>query len=455
MIYNTESLLSESIQGLRGTCTVVGDKSISHRAIMLSSIAEGKTKIKGILKSTDIHSTINAMRALGVQISNLDNDDIEVVGVGMHGLKEPSKPLNLGNAGTGVRLLMGLTGSQKITATFTGDDSLSNRPMGRITEPLSKMGIQVRNDGNGLLPITITGRSSPLPISYISPVASAQIKSAILLAGLNARGVTSITEPVKSRDHTERMLEHFGVSVDKKTDPSGRYQVSLTGGASLQAKDIIVPRDPSSAAFLVVAALITEDSNISLPRIGMSPERIGLITTLQEMGGNIKISNYRKVGGEEVADIQVSSSHLKGIVVPADRAPSMIDEYPILSVAAATASGVTLMENIGELRHKEADRIALMANGLRLAGVQVNETETSMEIQGTKSTNGKSYIKGGFSISSKHDHRIAMSFLTLGFVSSDGIIVDGVSTIETSFPGFVELMNKHGSRITPVKNKST
>ena len=454
MIHNTDSLSSEVIQGLHGTCAVVGDKSISHRAVMLSSIAEGKTKIKGILKSTDVYSTINALSALGAQISILENDDIEVVGVGMHGLKEPSKPLDLGNAGTGVRLLMGLVGSQQITATFTGDESLSKRPMQRIIEPLSQMGIHVDDNGKGLLPVSITGRSSPLPINYISPVASAQIKSAILLAGLNARGITSITEPTKSRDHTERMLNHFGVSVTTKNNPNGGYRVSVKGGASLHAKDIIIPRDPSSAAFLIVAALITENSNISLPTIGISPERIGLITTLREMGGNIEISNYRKVGGEEVADIRVYSSHLKGIVVPAVRAPSMIDEYPILSVAAAAASGTTLMENIGELRHKEADRIALMAKGLRLAGIQVNETETSMEIQGTKTTHGKTHIKGGFRISSEHDHRIAMSFLTLGFLTSDRIIVDGTSTIETSFPNFVELMNKHGAKIFPVNNKA-
>ena len=449
MINDTDSFSSEAISGLQGTCVVVGDKSISHRSLILSSIAEGTTRISGMLKSTDVQSTLNAMCALGVRISILEDDVVEVIGVGMHGLQEPQKPLDLGNSGTGVRLLMGIVAGQKINATFTGDVSLSSRPMRRITEPLSRMGIQVSDRADGLLPVTMTGRSSPLPISYNSPVASAQIKSAILLAGLNARGITSVIEPTKSRDHTERMLRHFGVEVDTQSNLNGSYRASVTGGVTLQAKDIIVPRDPSSAAFLIVAGLITENSHLLLPTIGMSPERIGLITTLREMGGRIKISNEREIGGEQVADLVVSSSQLKGIAIPADRAPSMIDEYPILCIAAAMANGPTLMVNIGELRHKEADRIAIMAKGLRLAGVNVDETETTMRVYGTKTGNRNSYIKGGFSIHSEHDHRIAMSFLTLGFVSSDRIIVDGVSTIDTSFPGFVELMNKHGGKILP------
>ncbi len=449
---NTDSLSSEAISGLQGTGIVAGDKSISHRSLILSSIAEGTTRISGMLKSSDVQSTLNAICALGVRISILEDDIVEVIGVGMHGLQEPLKPLDLGNAGTGVRLLMGLVAGQKINATFIGDESLSSRPMRRITEPLSQMGIQVSDNGDGLLPVNITGRSSPLPISYISPVASAQIKSAILIAGLNSRGVTSIIEPAKSRDHTERMLKHFGVEVDTQTNLDGSYRASVRGGVTLQANDIIVPRDPSSAAFLIVAGLITENSQLLLPMIGMSPERIGLITTLREMGGRIKIRNEREVGGEQVADILVSSSQLKGIVIPADRAPSMIDEYPILCIAAAMATGSTLMANIGELRHKEADRIAIMTKGLRLAGVNVDETETTMRVYGTKTVTGNSCIKGGFNIYSEHDHRVAMSFLTLGFVSTDRIIVDGVSTIDTSFPGFVELMNKHGARISPVNN---
>ena len=450
MINHKNSLSSEAISGLQGTCSVVGDKSISHRSLMFSSIAEGTTRISGILQSTDVHSTLNALRELGVRISILEEDVVEVIGVGMHGLKRPTKPLDLGNSGTGVRLLMGLVAGQNIIATFTGDESLSSRPMRRITEPLSQMGVQVSDNSNGLLPITITGRSSPFPINYNSPVASAQIKSAILLAGLNARGVTSVIEPEKSRDHTERMLRHFGVEVKTQTNFDGSYVASIIGGVTLQANDIIVPRDPSSAAFLIVAGLITENSQLRLPTIGMSPERIGLIKTLREMGGRIEISNQREVGGEQVADIKVSSSQLKGIVIPSKRAPSMIDEYPILCIAASMAAGPTLMESIGELRHKEADRIDIMAKGLRLAGVNVDETESSMRVYGTGAANGGTKIKGGFNISSEHDHRIAMSFLTLGFVSNNRIIVDGVSTIETSFPGFVELMNKHGAKISPV-----
>ena len=280
-------------------------------------------------------------------------------------------------------------------------------------------------------------------------MASAQIKSAILIAGLNARGMTSVLEPTKSRDHTERMLGHYGISVFSKNDLDGNYKVGLMGGGKLKAKDFTVPSDPSSAAFLIVAALITKDSCISLPNIGINPQRIGLISTLQEMGANIKISNFKKVGGEEVADIYVSSSSLKGVTVPADRAPSMIDEYPILSIAAAMASGPTYMENIGELRHKETDRITVMAKGLRLAGVNVDETDTSMCVHGTIDKWGNSCINGGFQISSQDDHRIAMSFLILGLVSNDKIIVDGVSTIETSFPDFVRTINELGGRITP------
>tara|TARA_Y100000589_G_scaffold316153_1_gene340572 strand:- start:174 stop:1142 length:969 start_codon:yes stop_codon:yes gene_type:complete len=319
--------------------------------------------------------------------------------------------------------------------------------MRRITKPLSEMGVQIKDNGKGLLPITITGRSSPLPLEYNSPFASAQIKSAILLTGLNARGLTSVSEPSKSRDHTERLLSHFGVFVDAERDINGFYKASLMGGAKLKAKNITVPRDPSSAAFFIVAALITKNSFITMPNIGINPQRTGLLTTLQEMGGNIEITNLREIGGEEVADIKVSSSSLIGVDVPAERAPSMIDEYPILTIAAAMASGSTSMNNIGELRHKEADRIAVMTKGLRMAGVMVDETDTSMCVHGIGDKDGFSRIKGGFRISSEHDHRIAMSFLTLGLVSENKIIVDGVSTIETSFPDFVDTMNKHGACI--------
>ncbi len=442
-----ESLSSDAVFGLNGTCIISGDKSISHRALMLSSIAEGTTRIAGLLKSEDVLSTLKALRALGVNILIQGQDVVSVDGVGMHGLQTPNKILDLGNSGTGARLLMGLVGSQQITATFTGDVSLSKRPMRRITKPLSEMGIQIRDNGDGLLPITVSGRSSPLPLSYKSPVSSAQIKSAILIAGLNARGLTSVSEPTKSRDHTERMLGHFGASVNVKTDANGFYKASLMGSAKLKAKDVNIPGDPSSAAFLIVAALITKNSSISIPNIGINPQRTGLITTLLEMGGRIEITNVKEVSGEEVADIHVSSSSLKGVTVPSERVPSMIDEYPILTIAAAMASGSTSMDNIGELRHKETDRIAVMTKGLRLAGVNVDETNTGMCVHGTGDKNDFSHIRGGFRISSEHDHRIAMSFLILGLVSKNRIIVDGVSTIETSFPGFVETMNKHGAHI--------
>ena len=307
-----DSLSSEAISGVNGTCVVAGDKSISHRALMLSSMAEGTTKITGLLPSEDVYSTLNALRALGVNIEMQKQGVVRVNGVGMHGLQTPKRTLDLGNSGTGVRLLMGLISSQQITATFTGDESLSKRPMQRVTIPLSKMGILIKSNADGLLPITISGRSSPLPLSYNSPIASAQIKSAILIAGLNARGLTSVSEPRKSRDHTERLLGHFGASVDVMINADGFYRASLMGGVKLKAKDVTIPRDPSSAAFLIVAALITKNSQISLPNIGINPQRTGLITTLREMGGNIEITNLREVGGEEIADIHVSSSSLKG-----------------------------------------------------------------------------------------------------------------------------------------------
>ena len=439
----TASLRSHTSDTLSGNFDVPGDKSISHRSMILSAIAIGQTRVSGLLEGDDVMSTKQAMIDCGAKITK-QGDEYIVDGVGMGGLTNPTKPLDLGNAGTGVRLLMGLIAGQSMTATFVGDASLSKRPMRRITDPLIEMGAQVTTN-DGLLPVTITGLDSPLSVTYQPKVASAQIKSAILLAGLRARGDTIVKEPHISRDHTEAMLRHFGVPVTQEIQEDGTHVVTLTGGHDLIAKDILVPRDPSSAAFVIVAALITAGSDVTLPAVGMNPQRTGLITTLIEMGGDITLSNHRLEGGEEVADIRVKSSELKGIDVPPERAASMIDEYPILSVAASMATGTTMMTGVAELRVKETDRIAVMADGLKACGVDVTEGEDFMSVIG-----GKMPPKGDATINSQHDHRIGMSFLVLGMVSDHPIRVDDVETINTSFPQFADKMNQLGAHIESV-----
>ena len=446
-------LISSSTIGLHGTVNVPGDKSISHRSLILASMAIGQTKIKGLLRGEDVKSTLSAMQQLGVSIAdNADTDIITVRGIGTSSFISPDNPLNLGNAGTGVRLIMGAVAGQPCTVTFTGDISLSARPMRRITDPLERMGAQItylpENEKNGLLPVKITGANPVLPLSYVPPVASAQIKSAILLAGLNARGDTVITEPHISRDHTESMLRHFDVEVNQQILSDGRHRVTLKGEASLTAKDILIPRDPSSAAFAIIAALITPQSDVFLPAIGLNPQRTGLITTLMEMGADITITNERLEGDEPVGDIRVRSSKLNGIEVPAERAASMIDEYPILSVAAACARGRTFMPGISELRVKETDRIAVMAEGLKACNVSVYEKPDSLTID------GQEHIVGGTTINSKHDHRIAMSFLVLGMVSQQAVTVVDTDTIATSFPGFANLMNRAGANIHAKEEKN-
>jgi len=436
-----DTLISHHTTGLTGTAPVPGDKSISHRSLILGGLAIGKTKVKGLLEGDDVMATANAMRALGVPIERTDDGGWHITGVGLHGLMSPERPLDLGNSGTGVRLLMGVVAGQQITATFTGDSSLSVRPMGRITEPLAKMGARVTSRDAGLLPVTISGSATPLAADHVSKVASAQIKSAVLLAGLNARGITRVTEPHASRDHTESMLRHFGAEVTQTVDEDGTHHIALAGEAELRAADIIVPSDPSSAAFVMVAALITSGSDVTIPGVGMNPLRTGLIATLQEMGGQIEIANRRTEGGEPVADIRVRHSELTGIAVPADRAASMIDEYPILSVAASVAKGKTVMQGVAELRVKETDRIKVMADGLAEAGVKVDYDDDSMTVTGGP-------VAGGVRIASQHDHRIAMSFLTLGMVAESPISVTGCETINTSFPGFADLMNRCGAAIT-------
>ncbi len=440
----SETLTSHRSTSLRGTFHVPGDKSISHRSLVLGGLAIGTTNVYGLLEGDDVMATSNAMRALGVEVTRLEKGVWQIVGVGLHGLTSPKQPLDLGNSGTGVRLLMGVVAGQPITVTFTGDESLSARPMARITCPLKKMGAKISSRQGGLLPVTITGTATPMAADHVSEVASAQIKSAVLLAGLNARGTTIVNEPHPSRDHTESMMRYFGATVTQKIKSDGSHRVALAGEAELVAADILVPGDPSSAAFVMVAALITADSDITIPAVGMNPLRTGLITTLLEMGGDIEINNERIEGGEGIADIRVRHSKLTGIAVPPERATSMIDEYPILSVAASVAAGKTVMQGVAELRVKETDRIKVMADGLILAGVKVSSTHDSMTVTGGA-------VRGGVSIASQHDHRIAMSFLTLGMAAEKPITVTGCNTINTSFPNYANLINECGGAITAPK----
>lgn len=440
VLTRSETLISSRHTGLSGSFDVPGDKSISHRSLIMGGMAIGTTRVTGLLEGDDVMATGRAMQALGAGITQDEDGSWIVTGVGTAGLISPEQPLDLGNSGTGVRLLMGVVAGLPITATFCGDESLSRRPMARVTDPLALMGADVTSRDGGRLPVTISGAQTPLAADHVSKVASAQIKSAVLLAGLNARGTSIVREPHASRDHTEAMLRHFGATVRQRLEPDGTHIVELEGEAVLKASDVIVPRDPSSAAFPMVAALITEGSDLSIPGIGMNPLRTGLITTLQEMGGDIEISNERTEGGEAVADLRVRHSQLHGIDVPAERAASMIDEYPILAIAATQATGTTRMLGVAELRVKETDRIAVVAEGILAAGGTVTYDEDSMTVTGGG-------VAGGMSVDSQHDHRIAMSFLTLGMVSDQPITVTGCTTINTSFPGFAVSMNGCGAAL--------
>ncbi|MGC6484414.1 MAG: 3-phosphoshikimate 1-carboxyvinyltransferase [Candidatus Puniceispirillales bacterium] len=436
------TLVSRLSTSLSGHVDLPGDKSISHRSLILGTIARGQTRIRGLLEGADVLSTRDALIGLGGQISKDDASGEWVVeGMGLGSFVEPEQPLDLGNSGTGARLLMGAVAGSSVAAVFTGDASLSVRPMARVTRPLELMGAGITAREGTYLPLTVTGAMPPRSIDWQSPHASAQVKSAILLAGLTARGTTTVTEPQASRDHTESMLRHFGVAVDSNPLDDGGLRVALTGEVDLTAADIAVPADPSSAAFLAVAALITEGADITLRNVGTNPLRFGLFETLLEMGADITMENPRTEGGEPVADLRVRSSRLNGVDVPPSRAASMIDEYPILSVAAATASGKTTMRGVGELRVKETDRIALMANGLREMGISVEDDETSMTVT------GQGELGGGITVDACHDHRIAMSFLTLGLASAAPMTVIGAETIATSFPGFVETMQSIGGQI--------
>jgi 3-phosphoshikimate 1-carboxyvinyltransferase len=421
---------------LAGRVQVPGDKSISHRSLMLSALAVGESRIEGLLEGEDVLATAAALRAMGATIERDDDGIWHIWGVGVGGLLQPEGALDMGNSGTSARLLMGLVASHAITATFIGDASLSRRPMARVIEPLSKMGADIAATPVGRLPLMVRGLCPAVPIEYTLPVASAQVKSAVLLAGLNAPGITRVIEPVATRDHSERMLRGFGATLTVEQTDAGRI-ISLTGEAELQPQQIVVPGDPSSAAFWAVAASIVPGSDVVIANVGMNPTRIGLFAALRMMGADIAEIDRREVGGEPVADLRVRHAALKAIEVPPDLAPSMIDEYPVLFVAAALAEGTTVARGAHELRVKESDRIAAMAEALRAVGVRIEEHEDGLSIQGSAGD----LLRGGARIASKLDHRIAMSMAVAGLVCAEPLTIDDVAPIATSYPAFLPTLD--------------
>lgn len=431
---------------LSGTAAVPGDKSISHRALIFGALSLGETRITGLLEGQDVLDTARAMRAFGATVSQDGPGAWRVQGVGVGGFTEPNDVIDCGNSGTGVRLIMGTMATSPITATFTGDASLRKRPMGRVTEPLSLFGTRAYGRQGGRLPMTVVGAGDARGISYALPVASAQVKSAILLAGLNAQGETVVIENEPTRDHSERMLLGFGADLSVERTPLGHI-ITLKGRPSLRAQTVAVPRDPSSAAFPTCAALIVEGSDILVPGVSQNLTRNGLYITLSEMGANIDFLNPREEGGEPVADLRVRfAGAMQGIEVPPGRAPSMIDEYPILSVVAAFAEGKTVMRGVKELRVKESDRIDAMARGLEACGVRVEEDEDTLTVYGM----GAGGVPGGAVAKTHLDHRIAMSFLVAGMAAQRPIGVDDASPILTSFPIFEGLMTGLGARLERV-----
>jgi len=440
--------VSHRSAGLSGHVRVPGDKSISHRSFMFGGLASGETRITGLLEGEDVMRTGEAMKAMGAVIGR-DGDEWIIRGTGNGALLEPEAPLDFGNAGTGSRLTMGLVGAYDMETTFIGDASLSKRPMGRVLDPLRQMGVQVVKAAEGdRMPITLHGPKATAPIVYRVPMASAQVKSAVLLAGLNTPGVTTVVEPVMTRDHTEKMLRGFGAELDIETDHEGVRHIRLQGQGKLTGRTIVVPGDPSSAAFPLVAALVVPGSDIMIENVLMNPTRTGLITTLLEMGASIELLNGRDAGGEDVADLRVRHSELRGVTVPADRAPSMIDEYPVLAVAAAFAEGETLMQGLEELRVKESDRLAAVARGLEVNGVDCTEGKDFLAVRGRPGGKGLGGGPGGEGTVATHlDHRIAMAFLVLGLAAEKPVTVDDANMIATSFPEFMGLMRGLGAEI--------
>ncbi len=435
-------LHSKPAHGLKGHIRVPGDKSISHRSLMIGALAVGETLASGLLEGEDVVNTAKAMRALGAEVERSADGIWRIQGVGVSGLQSPEGDLDFGNSGTGVRLALGLMASSPLVARCIGDASLSRRPMNRVTVPLSQFGARFETAEGGRLPLTLHGARDAVPVTYTLPVASAQVKSAVLLAGLNTPGRTTVIEPVASRDHTERMLTAFGADIRSERRDDGRH-IMITGQRELKAQTIDVPGDPSSAAFPIVAALITEGSDISIGNVMLNETRTGLLTTLIEMGGDIQIENRRLAGGEEVGDLRVRSSRLNGIEVPAARAPSMIDEYPALAVAASFASGTTHMAGLDELRVKESDRLAAVEAGLQANGVTTRSGPDWLEVEGGRP-------QGGGRVETHLDHRIAMAFLVMGLAARQEIGVDDGAMIATSFPNFIALMNGAGCRIGPL-----
>ena len=434
-------LTARPSEALTGTAAIPGDKSISHRALMIGTLAVGETEIRGLLEGEDVLRTARAMAALGAEIERDDEGAWRLWGRGLGGLRAPEDVLDLGNSGTGARLLLGLLAGHALTATLTGDASLRARPMARVIGPLTEMGARISARDGGRLPLTIRGAASPSPIRYRLPVASAQVKSAILLAGLSAPGKTTVVEPEPTRDHSERMLRHFGAEIEVEETEEGRA-VALCGQPELLAQAVRVPADPSSAAFAAVAALVLPGSELRLPGLGVNPHRTGLFETLEEMGAELAFENRRDQAGEPVADLVLRAGTLEGVEVPAARAPAMIDEFPILAVAAACARGTTVMRGLAELRLKESDRLAAIARGLAACGVEVEAGEDSLTVHGRGAR-----PPGGARIEAGLDHRIAMSFLVLGLAAERPVTIDDAAPIETSFPGFARLLTDLGANI--------
>lgn len=416
---------------LSGEISVAPDKSISHRSLIFASLAQGKTKITNLLEGEDVLHTAQALRLMGVEIEK-KNDFWEVNGVGVAGLSEPSDVLYMGNSGTSTRLLAGLVTPYDFTSFFTGDASLRKRPMGRVLEPIKQFGAKVISRKNGLAPFAVIGTKEPMPITYEMKVASAQVKTCILLASLATRGLTTIIEPEKCRDHTEIMMRYLGLKISTE----GK-KISYAGLQEFDAKNFAVPGDISSAAFFIVAALLIKNSKVLIKNVGINPLRIGVVTSLQEMGGKISFENEREIGGEKVADILVEASELKAIEVPANRAASMIDEYPIFAVAAANAKGVTKMNGLEELKVKESNRLLMIAQNLEKCGVALKMGDDFLEVQG-----GLKQQKEPVKLTTAMDHRIAMSFLIMGLVMEGGVEIDDVSMIKTSFPGFEAIIDQ-------------
>ena len=433
-------LRSANSPRLKGRVKVPGDKSISHRALMFGAVALGETVITGLLEGEDVINTAKAMAALGVRLERWNDDaSWHVNGVGLGGFQPPAQTIDFGNSGTGARLAMGLLATSPISARMSGDASLRSRPMGRIVTPLEGFGTRFDTSNGGRMPLTLHGARHPVPIEYRLPVASAQVKSAVLLAGLNAPGATTVIEPQSTRDHTERMLQGFGADITIGHADDGARTITVRGHTELRAQTVEVPGDPSSAAFALVAAIISKDSEVTVENMLLNETRTGLIVTLQEMGADISIFNERVSGGEPVGDVTARSSKLSGIVVPAARAPSMIDEYPVLAVAAAFADGVTKMQGLHELRVKESDRLAAVAAGLHANGVAHATGDDWLEVTGGK-------VAGGGTIVTHLDHRIAMAFLVMGLASDEPVTVDDGNVMATSFPGFREFMEGLGAR---------